>query len=151
MTTRRNLTLLCLLIFLSTIFSINLYISNVNLKNEIISNYSHKLNITQDTLFEVITLIDVYGNLRGNSLIKYKYIMSHLYLSLENDDNLSNIANDILDINKYMNTANIDSGLSDDAINKIKSTHKKILSIQNKIDSKYKSDSVLKDNYSFVN
>ncbi|WP_248481399.1 hypothetical protein [Tepidibacter aestuarii] len=151
MTFKRNLTLLCLILFLSTASSINLYMSNLKLRNEIGYNYSHKITTTQNTLFEIITLIDVYGNLRGNSLIKYKYITSQLYLNLKNDNSLSDIADDIYDIHESMNKADINTGLSDDAISKIKSTYKKVLSIQESIDSTYESESVLKDNYTFVN
>jgi len=112
--------------------SVNLYRSNLNLKKEIRSNYSYKINTTQNTLFEIITLIDVYGNLRGNSLIKYKYVTSQLYLHLKNDDSLSDIADDIYDINESIGKADMNTGLPDDVITKIKSTYEKILHIQNK-------------------
>ena len=134
LTVKRNFTLICLLVFLSFMISVNLYKSNLDLKNEIRSNYSYKINTAQNTLFEIITLIDVYGNLRGNSLIKYKYVTSQLYLYLKNDDSLSDIADDIFYINESISKADINIGLSDDIIEKIKSTYKKTLSIQGSID-----------------
>lgn len=135
LTAKRKFTLIiCLLVFLSFMISVSLYRSNLDLKKEIKSNYSYKVNTTQNTLFEIITLIDVYGNLRGNSLIKYKYITSQLYLYLINDDSLSDIADDIFYINESISKADINIGLSDDIINKIKSTYKKTLYIQGSID-----------------